>query len=249
MKCVQARFSSKRQGWPAVAVLAAVGLALACSESPTSSDIGGPEQAFFKGKPSRPPQQQDVTVTIVDPLAGLSGVFSDGTTGSADYTTGDPGNGNLNLRPECADPRRDLFLGNLPQPPAMNPFPVDNAEIPTCNNPGWMFLHLPEIMTFECPGDVYPCEYGAREPSYVIRGGRVKPTGWMSPTVNFFFSLDGVNYNLVWQDARLHNPPGGARRVTGGLVHLYDSTMDVLQSPLGVWGGNVELDVTVAPQP
>jgi len=211
-------------------------------------------EALFEVKQtgnSPPPPQRSVTVTVMDPspqcdeavppqCADPSGIYSDdNAAGFAAYLTVDPGDDNLNLAPSCAE-GRSIFVKNLPPD-----FPV-TAAIPTCQGPGWMHLHLPQIMVEACPSGVYPCDYGDDTPAYVIKGkNKVQPRGGFGPTVTHFFQAGDVLYNIVWVDAQLHDPPGGPRRVTGNQVRLY-GTQGLTQWD---WEGEIALDVTVTPDP
>jgi len=76
------------------------------------------------------------------------------------------------------------------------------AGIPDCNDPGWVHLQLAEPVfdadTGGCFGDPAPAAAGGKQ-----RKNPDGPQTNFSPTTHYFFSIDGVLYNFVWQCAQI----------------------------------------------
>jgi hypothetical protein len=177
-----------------------------------------------------------------DPVSG-AGVSSDGQ-GAYD---GDHVGGRFRLKPQCADgsgppAERHMSLQSLPIIAALA-----GVTIPTCNGEdvsgaGWLHLQLPNLLEDDICGGASSCTPFDDVPSYVIRGGKVKPTGAFGPTAHFFF-YGGDHFNFVFQQATVAIKGDGSRTVTATEAHLY--TLGDLQTVL--WSGPLALDITVTP--
>ncbi len=199
MRYAHKLFSGRHAGRPAAVLTVALGLAFACSESPTGSDSGTLEQALFKGKPDKggkPPPAPTVAAVLDDFNASIPGVYGDGE----EYTAG--------IAQACPD--RAVFLV---EPAGM---PVGLLLPAVCDDPGRVQVHLPGDPLAENQNP-----YGDPEPSFNIRGGKVHPTGWMRPTLNLFWDCAGSDSsfcNFVWTDGVAITQTDGQGNVTGGTV-------------------------------
>ena len=213
MRYVHKLFSGRHAGRPAAVLTIALGLAFACSESPTGSDSGILEQALFKGKPDKgdkpPPAPTVAAVLLVVDDDSPPGVYGDGSP----YTAG--------IAQACADGRAVFLEAPAGMPPEL-PLP---AVCDTENESGRVQVHLPGD---PLAGDQVP--YGDAEPSFTFhkKTGKVMATGWMRPTLNLYWDCGGSNSsfcNFVWTDGKsiTQTDQGNvtAGTVTGTCAKLY----------------------------
>lgn len=170
-----------------------------------------------------------VSALVTDPASG-AGVYSDEFSGSgyAVYTPVDGVTTRVDLKVLCT---RELNLA-LPTSPAAIGI-LDGVSIPTCNDPGWMFLRLADLTTMGAcsEGTCWPSH-----PSYTTnRNGKVRPTGAFAPNLHFFFSVpDDAHYDFVWTDGAvaLEDLNGTeVKHVTANNAHLYRGGMNPVCAP------------------
>lgn len=197
-----------------LASMLAAGLLLAaCEGSPAPTATLGDDPSFAKppGKGGGGGETTVYDVTVYDPSG--PGVYSDGLPGVGFATYGpDHTTTRVRLQPQCLG-GRDV---HLTLPPGTG---INQPDVPTCNDPGWVFLQLPDVMTLD-PGMPWP-----NAPEVKKRHGTVQSANF-GPTVHFFFLVDGSYHNFVFQDATL-TENGGARTVTAGSAHLWIDKVDM----------------------
>ena len=218
MRYVHKLFSGRHAGPPAAVLTVALGLAFACSESPTEATLDDLAPRFHHrpghgGGPGGGEDPPDVIITtslLGDEGTGSPGVYGDG----APY---DP------LRQDCSANR---FI-TLELPTLVNGMPSELPLPAVCGegrDSDRVQVHL--------PGDPFGGNglYGDTEPSFEFKGPnkKVHPTGWMRPTLNLFWDCDGGDdfnsryCNFVWTDGALTtNGAGTVTSVTGGCAKLY----------------------------
>ena len=222
----------------ALIILACLGFAAACEEQPTevTSDEVAPQFAPRWCSPwpsckddSAAEDPPPVSALVTDPASG-AGVYSDQFSGAgyAVYTPEDGVTTRVDLKVLCT---RELNLA-LPTSPAAIGI-LDGVSIPTCNDPGWMFLRLADLTTMGAcsEGTCWPSH-----PSYTTnRNGKVRPTGAFAPNLHFFFSVpDDAHYDFVWTDGAvaLEDLNGTeVKHVTANNAHLYRGGMNPVCAP------------------
>ena len=228
---------------PSVAPLVAVlGLAFACSESPTEATLDDLAPQFDRPGSGAcmsvdghchdedPPPDPDPT-GITATLTNLApGVFSDGDP-SALYD-GDNVTPRFKLVPQCADGRTMSLVGVAGLPEELL------ANQSTCNGDGgWVFFRLPDLLDIQatCFGqpvelsDLQPgqCPF-AKIPSFDVRtkgNGDIifKATGAFAPNAQYFVLdlVTGERYEFLFQDGRLVEVGPDSWHFMADVAHLY----------------------------
>ena len=188
-----------------------------------------------------------VTALVTDPESG-AGIYSDGA-GDAIYTPGDGVTTRVDLNIQCT---REIRLA-LPSGPA--PISIlSGANIPVCNDPGWVFLRLADLTTMgSCSEGMCWDDY----PSYETnRKGKVRSTGGFAHNLHFFFSVpDDALYNFVWTDGAITLEElleTEVKHVTASNAHLYRGGLFPICDALGQLGADgpvTQVDLDLCPQP
>jgi hypothetical protein len=176
--------------------------AVACTEP--SPEPLAPAPSFVKVKPPA----YLTTLPLWTATETVAGVYGDG----AAY----PG-----------EPSQSCGGGRQVRLVAPDGMPGTVAPPPVCPASGRSKLHFPDN---PLSGDLDP--YGASEPAYEIRGGRVRPTGWMSPTLNYYWDncSGSTGCNFVWTDGVL-DVTGATASITATCAKLYIGQNVVPVSP------------------
>ena len=232
-----------RTGGACAALVAALGLAFACSESPTDATRNG-MAPLFKGKAcdpedTRPKCQGDdppppdptaLKATLENPAG--AGVFSD-DQGKADYD-GDDVTARFALVPQCANSRTMSLVG-------VADLPDELQNQSTCNDAqpggGWVFFRLPNL--FEIDNDCGPddCPF-PKIPSFTTnKNGKVRATGAFALNAQYFVqdTVSGERFEFLFQDGSVEvtgNPPD-SWHFTATEAHLYIGHQFVCEAKQG----------------
>ncbi len=229
---------------PLVAVL---GLAFACSESPTEATLDDLAPQFDKAgtgvcapaednvhchgdDPPPPPPPSDIMATLTDVEPVLPGEVSSDPIGLGDYA-GDDVTARFKLAPQCADgpDGRTISLVGVAGLPA-----GELANQSTCNGGpegGWVFFRLPDLfdITTTCgPEEATLCPFPPI-PSFTFskkKNGRVvyHATGAFAPNAQYFVQdlTSGERYEFLFQDGHVDvDLEAGTWRFTANVAHLY----------------------------
>jgi len=227
MDCIRQLFPKRHVRLPVAALMAALGLAFACSESPTETTLDGMAPLFKPACPGHPscgedppPDPTGITATLTDPAG--AGVFSDG----GEPYLGDNVTDRFKLVPQCADGRTISLVGVAALPDGLD------ADQSMCNGGpqgGWVFFRLPDL--FDIENDCGPLFGGDPDecfpliPSFTTnKNGKVRASGAFAPNAQYFVqdTNSGERYEFLFQDGSVDvDLEAGTWHFTANTANLY----------------------------